>query len=220
MSTAHITIDVNPAPTRLSELADKHGTDKGSVNPLSRFNNAWPVHNYTYFYDYIFESKREEIKNVFECGLGTNNPNVLSNMQGAGVPGGSLRMWREYFPNAHVYGADIDRDILFTEDRITTTYVDQLDSTSVAELAKWLPKDLDVIIDDGLHTADAAISLFLGIANNLRPGGVYIVEDVWHGTEPDLTAWLVDNRIPYELVNITPSKNNHKLVVIRKPNRQ
>ena len=29
----------------------------------------------------IFNLSRESIKNVFECGLGTNNPNIKSNMK-------------------------------------------------------------------------------------------------------------------------------------------
>ena len=36
-------------------------------------------------------------------------------------------MWKEYFSNAEIYGADIDKNVLFFENRIKTYHVDQLD---------------------------------------------------------------------------------------------
>ena len=39
---------------------------------------------------------------MFECGLGTNNPNLKSNMTENGIPGASLRVWRDYFFNAKI----------------------------------------------------------------------------------------------------------------------
>jgi len=57
---------------------------------------------------------------VFELGLGTNNIGAPSSMGAGGCSGASLRGWREYFPNAHIFGAESDRDILFDEERIWT----------------------------------------------------------------------------------------------------
>jgi hypothetical protein len=71
---------------------------------------------------------------VFECGVGTNNPNITSNMGVNGQPGASLRVWRDYFQNAEVFGADIDRGILFEEQRIRTFYVDQTNKDSILEI--------------------------------------------------------------------------------------
>ena len=39
-----------------------------------------------------------------------------------GKPGASLRAWRDYFENALIYGADIDKNILFKENRINTFF--------------------------------------------------------------------------------------------------
>jgi hypothetical protein len=113
-------------------------------------------------------------------GLGTNNPEVPSSIGLYGRPGGSLRGWRELFPNALVYGADIVRANLFQEDRIKTFYCDQLDQASIREL--WAQPELqggmDIIIEDGLHTFEANVSFLEGSLAHLRPGGIYIIEDI------------------------------------------
>jgi len=50
-------------------------------------------------------------------------------------PGSSLRVWKDYFKNAEIYGADLDKTILFNnEDKIHTFYVDQLDSGSIKKM--------------------------------------------------------------------------------------
>src|SRR6185369_4940030 len=76
------------------------------------------------------------------------------------------------------YGADIDRKVLFTEDRIRTFYADQTDAASLDELARFLPEDLDLVIDDGLHSPDANLNtLSLGL-RKVRPGGWVVIEDI------------------------------------------
>ena len=119
------------------------------------------------------------MKLVFECGLGTNNPDFQSNMTVNGMPGASLRVWRDYFKNAQIYGADIDKDILFQEDRIKTYYVDQLNTPSIENMWKNIGiNNFDIIIDDGLHTSDANVNLFINSINKLKKNGIYIIEDV------------------------------------------
>ena len=39
-----------------------------------------------------------------------------------------------------IYGADIDKDILFTEDRIKTFYVDQLSADSIKKMWEKIDK--------------------------------------------------------------------------------
>jgi len=38
--------------------------------------------------------------------------------------------------------------------------------------------DFDIIIDDGLHTYEAAITLFLNSFDKLKKNGIYIIEDI------------------------------------------
>jgi len=100
-------------------------------------------------------------------------------MSANGKPGASLRVWRDYFFNSQVYGADVDKNSLFKEERIETFYVNQLDSSSIAKMWQAINKtDFDIIIDDGLHTYEAAITLFLNSFDKLKKNGIYIIEDI------------------------------------------
>lgn len=209
-------------PSSLSTLAKKLGTDKGSPIDDEPFNSKWYYHKYTDFYEFFFGPWRQHVVSMFECGIGTTNQNIESNMGIKGTHGASLYMWRTLFPNAHIYGADIDENILFEDERISTFKVDQLDAASVESLSKSLPSTLDIIVDDGLHKAEAAISLFKGLFNNLRPGGVYVIEDVWKGMVVDsmrdkLVTWADGEGLPYELISFSNSKHDVNLMVFRKP---
>ena len=51
-----------------------------------------------------------------------------------GVPLASLKAWRDYFENANIYGADIDKNILKNENRIKTFFVAQTDPNTIKEL--------------------------------------------------------------------------------------
>jgi len=165
---------------------------------MADFGSDKAKNKYTPVYSALFDHRRAEPLCIFELGLGSNNLNVLSNMGVFGAPGASLRGWRQLFPHAVVYGADIDRRILFDEDRIKTFYCDQLEASSIREM--WshpaLRGGADIIIEDGLHTFEANISFLEESLQHLCPGGVYIVEDI--GWE-DFERW-------YELLDTVYSK--------------
>lgn len=162
----------------LSQLCDTYGSDKGSLT-ASGHPYSWPAHTYADFYEARFAHCREHIKLVFECGLGTNDPATPSSMGSTGRPGASLRVWRDYFPNAQIYGADIDRSTLFQDERIATFHVDQTSPASIHAMWQAIGvTGFDLIIDDGLHTFDAGVSLFANAFEHLRPGGLYVIEDV------------------------------------------
>lgn len=163
----------------LSKLCEFYGTDKGYVNFDKKTPYGWKPHTYSIYYNTLFSHCRENIKLLFECGIGSNNINIESNMSTAGKPGASLRVWKDYFPNAMIIGADIDERILFEEDRIKTFHVDQLKQSSIKEM--WLninKNNFDIIIDDGLHSLEAGITFFYNSFEKLKKGGIYIIEDV------------------------------------------
>jgi hypothetical protein len=211
-------LDVNVlAPTPMCRAMTRHGSDKGRDR-----------HNYTTVYSALFGGLRDRPLRIFELGLGTNNPRLASTMGATGKPGASLRGWRDFFPLASVYGADIDRDILFEDDRIETFYCDQLDPAAIRDL--WarpvFQEGLDILVEDGLHTFEANLSFLDGSLANLRPGGVYVVEDIGKAALP---AWrdLLEDRYPkrfpghefalVELPNPFNQDDNNLLVIRRTP---
>jgi hypothetical protein len=193
----------------------RHGSDKGQ---------GW--HNFTTIYSVLFGKLRDQTLLIFELGLGGSHPQFAANMGVNGRPGASLRGWRELFPRALIYGADIDRDILFEEDRIRTFYCDQLDSVAIREL--WsqpaLRNGMDIIIEDGLHTFQGSTSFLEGSLERLRPGGVYVIEDIlretieeWHNQLETVYAKRFPNH-EFALVTL-PNASNHNdnnLLIIRR----
>lgn len=139
-------------------------------------------HTYTRLYSKLFENfKNSDIK-LFEVGMGTKNPNIQSHMCGFPwtKPGGSLYGWREWFPNAQIYGADIDKEILFTDDRIKTFHVDQTNPATITKMWEQIGDDVkfDIIIDDGLHNFNANHIFMMNSYHKLKKDGLYIIEDV------------------------------------------
>jgi hypothetical protein len=140
-------------------------------------------------------------------GLGTNDPTITSTMGVDGNPGASHFIWKLFFRNANIYGADIDRKILFEESRIKTFYCDQLNVSDIH--AMWdsdelREKSFMIILDDGLHTFDAGVSFFENSIHKLLDGGVHIIEDIhtdyliqwrqqialWQDKYPGVQFWL------------------------------
>jgi len=170
-------INVNDAQWCAGELKknfDYYGSDKANG------------HNYHLMYGPILQDKRDQtaVVAILEFGLGTNNTALVSNMGPGGRPGASLRAFRDFLPNGHIYGADIDRQILFEEDRIKTYFVDQTDLSSFDNLDKCIPNDLDMIIDDGLHAPNANIAVLAFGLSKLKKGGWLIIEDIQKNALP------------------------------------
>ena len=109
----------------------------------------------------FFFNDRKKIKNFLEIGLGTNNVNLASNMGEHGTPLASLRAWRDYFENANIYGADIDKEILKDEERIKTFFVDQTNPKTISTMFKNIGVEkFDIILEDGLHEYSANVCFF------------------------------------------------------------
>jgi len=153
------------AAAALKTALDRHGSDKAAG------------HNYHHLYAAIL-ADRNAIQSVFEVGLGTNNQDVVSHMGANGKPGASLRAFRDFLPNAQIYGADVDSRILFEEDRIRTFKVDQTIPATFTQLQPELPTEIDLIIDDGLHAPNANLATLAFGLTRVRKGGWVVVEDI------------------------------------------
>lgn len=159
------------ATETIAALFNKENSDKSNY------------HNYQYFYGPILRD-RDHVGGVLEIGLGTSNTDVVSNMGAQGSPGASLRAFRDFLGRAQIYGADVDRRILFEDDRIKTYFVDQTDLASFAVLDSVIPIDLDLIIDDGLHSPNANIATLSFGLSKVKVGGWVAIEDIDIATLP------------------------------------
>ena len=149
---------------RLTEL----GSDKATTHDYYRI-----------YADLITNAGAAGPVTLLEVGLGTNNPKIASSMGVAGRPGASIRAFRDLMPQGRVFGADVDPDILFQEDRIRTAWVDQMDPASFDAMVEALGQEtFDIIIDDGLHSVTANLATLLFALKRLAPKGALVIEDV------------------------------------------
>lgn len=202
----------------LADLCERYGSDKGVNNP-ENYPFKWLPHTYTDYYSRLFAHCRQHIHSVFECGIGTNNPELLSSMGENGKPGASLRVWRDYFPQAKVIGADIDKEILFSEERIATYYVDQTNPDEIQQLWQEVEQEhFDLMIDDGLHTFAAGVCLFEHSIHKLAEHGIYIIEDVAPHDLVSFKHYFMNKPYQVDYVNLIhfgrPLGDNN-LVVVR-----
>ncbi len=147
---------------RLTKLAIKYGTDK-----------CPPYQSFTPYYSKLF--KGMNVKSLLEIGIGY--PGTMVHIKDYKI-GASLRMWRDYFPNATIWGADIRPETMIVDDRIGTVLCDQSNEESLLNMIKAIGKQ-DVIIDDGSHQTTHQI---LSAKVLIPYTKLYIIEDV---KEPD-----------------------------------
>jgi hypothetical protein len=131
----------------LDDLAKKYGTDKSSA-----------FHAYTAHYERWFGPIRFNVLTVLEIGVAN---------------GASLRMWKDFFPVAHIQGLDNDPRFMFSEERITTVLGDQMDPGVADGFAS-----MDIIIDDGGHQMMQQKASFWMYFPRVKPGGLYVIEDL------------------------------------------
>jgi 23S rRNA U2552 (ribose-2'-O)-methylase RlmE/FtsJ len=138
-------------------------------------------------------------------------------MGAEGRPGASLRAFRDFLPGTEIYGADVDRAILFREERISTFFVDQTDMASFAELrAVAGEQGFDVIIDDGLHSPGANLAVVLFALDVLAPQGVLVIEDI---KEDALPVWYVVRALLWESCETTLIRDAADYVLVLRPRR-
>lgn len=92
--------------------------------------------------------------------------------------GGSLHMWKDYFgPGARLFGADIDPACATRGPEGARIFIgDQADPAFLKTIVQETGP-IDIIIDDGGHTANQMIVSFQTLYPHVRSPGVYLVED-------------------------------------------
>ena len=94
--------------------------------------------------------------------------------------GASLRMWRALYPTARIVGVDIvaAEDEAEPEPLTTVLRGDQSRMETLLKCARWVPEGYDLIVDDGSHIPEHQLLAFRNLFTSLKPGGVYVIEDV------------------------------------------
>jgi hypothetical protein len=144
-------------PQDLTDLAVRFRSDK------------WGSHWYTPRYQKYFEPYRELAVKVLEIGIG-----------GYSAPdagGESLRMWKHYFRRGLIYGLDIFEKTGVAESRVHVLQGDQGDARFLDSMAREFGP-FDIVIDDGSHISHHVITSFNALFPHVRPGGIYVVEDL------------------------------------------
>lgn len=185
-------------PYALDELG-KYSSEQPAIIPIDRFNTETALsaqlrdlfiaygsdkstnHAYHLVYGQILAQLGiDNPLNILEIGIGSIDPVVVSNIAHSGKPRASLKAFRDAARNSQIYGADIDPKVLFTDERIQTAWVDQMDTSSFARMNQDFGNiQYDLIIDDGLHAVAANINTLLFGLSVLKQGGWIVIEDIW-----------------------------------------
>jgi len=187
----------------LSEIAQAYGTDKG------------PLENgYTLVYDMLLSPMRSLPINLMEIGLARGGPEVGGSADREVMDIPSVRMWRDFLPQAHIYGVDISDFSAFQKDWFTFF---RADCGAPDQLRAIGDKGvtLDVIIDDGSHASFHQKTTFLELFPRLKPGGLFFVEDLnWQPAEYEasLPATPKMAEILFELSSTGTSKHVPKAI--------
>lgn len=144
----------HPLPT----LAEMYACRKGKVS------DKWA--SYLTLYEREFSFSRRNVRNLLEIGVQN---------------GGSLEIWAEYFPSVEkVLGCDINprcAALQFSDSRIRLIVGDATSPATVTEVLRDVGS-LDVVIEDGSHIPRDVIAAFQLFWPKIRPGGVFIAEDL------------------------------------------
>lgn len=142
----------------IGEILTKYGSDKNTD------------HSYGKIYHDLLSKNRRSIFTVLEIGI---------------KDGASLRAWAEYFPNALIYGIDIELHSVLSivENDSPRIIVYKCDGTDVLDIIDVFGHGenrtlFDLIIDDGSHYAFDQKKSFNILREYLTGKGIYVIEDI------------------------------------------
>ena len=160
----------------LQLLGEKYGTDKAG--------HKYDGIGYLDYYDRHFSNIRYDVKTFVEIGV---------------LGGKSLRMWEEYFPNAIIYGIDINPSCKgYESDRIKIFIGNQNSESFLIDIANKIG-NIDILLDDGSHITKHQISTYNILYPLLNSGGFYVIEDLGNSYEENLNH--------HDLRSVWPSMN-------------
>lgn len=140
----------------------------------NRFTDKNTTHSYIELYNSILFRLKDTATNILEVGIGDFG----------GKNGGSLKLWRDYFTNATIYGLDIlplNRvlDELIHDKRVVLyTETDAYNETFFKNTFLNNNIKCDFMLDDGPHTLESMKSFIRLYSQIMTDNGILIIEDV------------------------------------------
>jgi hypothetical protein len=129
----------------------------------NKYKPTKQLHNYLIYYWLHFRDIRLEVRSVLEIGLETDR---------------SIRMWEEFFPNATVYGVDINPQCQQLEGNRRRVFIgDQSDLQFLDKVVNEAGGSFDIVIDDGSHRVEHQLKTFDFLFPRLTAHGIYVMED-------------------------------------------
>jgi hypothetical protein len=154
---------------QLRKLANKHRSDKGDL-----YYNA---HGYADIYEFLLRGQKDAPLKLLEIGLLRHD--VQARNPGPYEHAPSLAMWREYFPNAEIYGFDVaDFSAVPNIPGVQICRGDMSNEADLASLIETSRGEFDVIIDDASHASHHQQIALRFLFPTLKPGGFYFIEDL------------------------------------------
>lgn len=183
----------------LDRMAHKYGTDKctQSVGKLS-------PKGYTEQYFKYFNPLRDKKIKLLEIGI---------------AKGASLKMWEEFFPNAEIFGIDIDPGCKVYETKRTKVFIgDQTDKNFLKSVIVASGGYFDVVVDDGGHRMEQHKASLEELFPKLIPGGIYAIEDLHTAYWPDFGGGYLKEESTIEyLKSLVDEMNGLKEMQMNKP---
>ena len=138
------------------------------------FTDKNNTHSYLPLYQKLLKNKKITAKNILEIGIGDFGEKN----------GGSIKLWKDYFTNATIYGLDIlpinrVMDELLNNNRIILyTSIDAYNNDFFKN--HFLNKNIkfDFMLDDGPHTLKSMKQFIKLYSQIMTSDGILIIEDV------------------------------------------
>jgi len=146
------------AAVKLCDIVNNSITDKNTT------------HSYLDIYQKLLCSKKDTATRVLEVGI---------------QAGGSIKLWRDYFTNAVIYGVDINApdqrvpaDLLNNSSVKLYNGVDAYNTAFITDTFVNTGLKFDVLVDDGPHTLISMEHFIVKYLPLLKDDGILIIEDV------------------------------------------
>ncbi|MEO7572240.1 MAG: hypothetical protein ABIX10_07370 [Acidimicrobiales bacterium] len=92
-------------------------------------------------------------------------------------PGGSLRLWRDYFPRSMIVGLDLHVKTIALGPRVRFVQGNQAEPADLMRATEALGGPPDIVIDDGSHQIEHAEESFRALFPLMTQGALYVIED-------------------------------------------